>query len=286
MQPGAFLGIVTEPVPQSLTAQLKLAHGFGLVVSDVMPGSPAAEGGVQKFDVLTHFDDQQLVSPEQLAALTRSRKEGDNVTLTLRRHTEEQKVTVKLGERLMPVTRPLNRPDEFHRHAGQMQRSLDERTRQLQRRTREFQERMDRFQERLRDWQRNPGSGPAPEPPKLDLDGIVNAPPPPRDILNEVRPGGAPAVSVKRDGEKSTWSTAQARISVKDADGELEITSQGGRRVLTVKNQQGETTFSGGIDTKEQRRALPEPIRRKLEQVQVHTATSHAESSASPGSRR
>lgn len=51
---------------------------------------------------------------------------------------------------------------------------------------------------------------------------------------------------------------------MRDREGEVELGVQDGRRTLTARNPAGETTFTGPVDTPEQRNALPEPIREKL----------------------
>jgi hypothetical protein len=54
-------------------------------------------------DVLTKLDDQLLVNTDQLAALVRSKKPGDQVTLTLIRAGKGTKLTAKLIEKDIPI---------------------------------------------------------------------------------------------------------------------------------------------------------------------------------------
>lgn len=98
----AFLGVrVTEAAP-ALRHQLGLPARMGLVVEQVLPGSAAAEAGLQRYDVLQKLDDQLLINEEQLSVLVRSHKPGDSVTLTLFRDGKSQPITVKLAERELP----------------------------------------------------------------------------------------------------------------------------------------------------------------------------------------
>lgn len=103
----AYLGVVTRGAGPDIAAQLKLGEGFGLIVEDVLPESPAAAAGVQPNDLLRLLDDQLLVNPAQLEALVRRAGKDKEVTLTLLREGTEQKVTVKIGEKMMPVRRPM-----------------------------------------------------------------------------------------------------------------------------------------------------------------------------------
>ncbi|MBS0660220.1 MAG: PDZ domain-containing protein [Verrucomicrobia bacterium] len=98
-EPVSFLGVVTVPAAGALSEQLGLPPGFGLVVENVVPDSPAAAAGLKRYDILKTAGDQKLVSPDQLAALVRATKDGEEMTLTLLRKGKEEKVTAKLVKR-------------------------------------------------------------------------------------------------------------------------------------------------------------------------------------------
>src|SRR5260370_25006044 len=100
--PVTFLGVETSDVPHVVSEQLGLAKGFGLVVDYVVPDGPAAAAGVQQNDILKMLNDQILTEPDQLAKLVRSYSEGTNVTLTVLRKGQEQKITVKLTKKEVP----------------------------------------------------------------------------------------------------------------------------------------------------------------------------------------
>lgn len=97
----AFLGVTTQPVDESLTRQLGLVNGTGLIVRYVEPGSPAA-GKIEMHDVLRSFDGQILVNQEQLAVLVRTNKPGAAVSIELTRQAKPLTVSVKLAEKDMP----------------------------------------------------------------------------------------------------------------------------------------------------------------------------------------
>ena len=69
----------------------------------------------------------------------------------------------------------------------------------------------------------------------------------------------------------TTWNTANARVILKDSDGEIDVKSENGKRTLVAKNAKGERVFDGPIDTDEQRAKVPEPFRSKLEQIDTRT---------------
>src|SRR5207302_8013357 len=103
--PVTYLGVETSEVPSVLCDQLGIQKGFGLVVDYVVPDGPAAGAGVQQNDIIKMLNDQILTDPGQLSKLVRSYSEGTNVSLTLLRKGQEQKVTVKLAKKEVPRRR-------------------------------------------------------------------------------------------------------------------------------------------------------------------------------------
>lgn len=108
-----WLGVAVEEVPAAVRAQLPLPETQGLIISAVPEGSPAAACGLKEHDVLFKFDDQILMSPDQLAKLVRSKKEGDAVKLTILRAGKEQQIEAKLGGRAEIAEQP--RAMKIHR---------------------------------------------------------------------------------------------------------------------------------------------------------------------------
>jgi hypothetical protein len=103
---GAWLGLATAEAPDVLTSQLQLDPGVGLVVTYVATNSPAAKAGLQKNDVLTQFNGQELVHPMQLRRLVQVRKEGDTVRLTYYRAGKQDTVSVVLARSPEPAGWP------------------------------------------------------------------------------------------------------------------------------------------------------------------------------------
>jgi len=272
-KPTAFLGVVTAPVSAALGAQLGLPDGFGLVVEEVLPDSPASAAGMQRHDVLKLFNDQQLIDPGQFATLIRARGKDNEATITLLRQGQEQKVTVKIGERMLPDRKSFPVGEDLRRNLESLPGTVRE-SAPFRDVVKNFQERMREFQQRFQVWQKNPSAGPAPEVPQLEMIPENNFGPKPLDILRESRSGGAREVKVITPGTTSTWNTSQARVFFRDDTGEVELASENGHRTVTAKNARGEIIFAGPLDTEEQRRALPEEIRKKVEKMEVNTTAS------------
>src|SRR5437870_8524170 len=100
--PMTFLGVQTSQVPRVVNEQLGLPKGFGLVVDYVVPDSPSAAAGIQQNDILKMLNDQILIEPSQLRKLLQNFSEGTEVTLTVLRKGQEQKITVKLTKKEVP----------------------------------------------------------------------------------------------------------------------------------------------------------------------------------------
>lgn len=98
-----YLGANVAPVAAALADQLKLPAGVGLVVESVDPQSPADLAGIKAHDVLHKLGDQLLVNPQQLAALIRAAKPGEDAALQAIRQGAPTTLTAKLIARETPV---------------------------------------------------------------------------------------------------------------------------------------------------------------------------------------
>lgn len=109
-KPQPYLGIVTRQATPELSAQLRQPEGFGLIVEQVLPESPAKAAGLEQNDLLIRFDDQLLANSPQLEALVRRAGKDKETALTILRGGAEQKLTVKVGEKMLPEKRPVPVP--------------------------------------------------------------------------------------------------------------------------------------------------------------------------------
>jgi membrane-associated protease RseP (regulator of RpoE activity) len=73
--PSYRIGVTLAEADDTLRSQLKLASGEGLVVTDVLPDSPAAKAGIQRHDVLTKLDGKRLSSVEKINAQVQELKD-------------------------------------------------------------------------------------------------------------------------------------------------------------------------------------------------------------------
>ncbi|MEY2880004.1 MAG: hypothetical protein RLZZ15_2384 [Verrucomicrobiota bacterium] len=239
-----YLGVETAPVPAALTAQLGLAEGQGLVVNHVSPGSPAA-GALKTHDILLKLDDQILVEQRQLAVLIRGHKDGDEVTLTFLRGGKSATATVKLARHEVPkLSLTPGQPG-----ANIALRGLA---------TLHGPDGAQTFELPLGGLS---GQNSAEHVNRI-LSMIDGAPGVRR--MDIVRGAGAPgdrAVSV-------TVNTGHSVVVLDDDKGSLSLSLKDGQKQLVAKNAKGGEIFSGPVDTPEQRKALPEEVRARLEKLE------------------
>jgi hypothetical protein len=96
-----YLGIFTAPVPEVLAAQFPdlLSGGRGLVVTGVVPGSPADSAVVRKHDVLVSYQQEDVESEAMLRARIRGSRPGTEVQLAVLRSGKVQFLKASLGKR-------------------------------------------------------------------------------------------------------------------------------------------------------------------------------------------
>jgi S1-C subfamily serine protease len=92
------LGVSYAPVTPAIAAQLNTPAEHGAVVLNVEPGSPAAQAGLARGDIITEVDGEAVEGESDLTRLVDEHKPGDRVTLTLLRQGAEQEVQVTLGQ--------------------------------------------------------------------------------------------------------------------------------------------------------------------------------------------
>jgi serine protease Do len=93
------IGVRTQTVTPVLAAGLKLARDFGVVVSDVVPGSAAERVGLRTADLVLTLDGKPIENSRQLQVRLYRRLVGDVVTLGILRDGQTMEVPVAMTER-------------------------------------------------------------------------------------------------------------------------------------------------------------------------------------------
>ena len=81
----SLLGLDVLPITPELARQLNLRSTEGVVVARVEDGSPAAEAGVQRGDVIREVNRQRVNALTDFERITRDLKAGDKLTMRLQR---------------------------------------------------------------------------------------------------------------------------------------------------------------------------------------------------------
>ena len=99
-----WLGIETQPVDAALAETLGLDRPSGVLVTQVLPGSPAALAGLTARDVITKVDDVEVNDEPALNFRVATKGIGNNATLTYIRNGQPRSASVRL------VKEPNNAP--------------------------------------------------------------------------------------------------------------------------------------------------------------------------------
>ncbi len=237
--PAIFLGVETSQVPTVVSEQLGLSKGLGLVVEYVVPDSPAAAAGVQQNDILKMLNDQILIEPSQLRKLLQTFSDGADVTLTILRKGQEQKVTVKLTKKERPQRHSWTPGDKHEGHWD-----FDE--------TGDFGEEMQGLKEQLQE-QLGAQRGMIRGAVMKAHDAARRAREDARRAAREIR-----ILSQDHGALKATRiDLGNAQIVFSDDKGEMKVENVDGKKLLTAKDPQGKLLFSGPVETKEDRDKMP-----------------------------
>src|SRR5262245_25543848 len=247
--PVTYLGVDTSQVPTVVSDQLGLAQGFGLVVDYVAPNSPAAAAGVQQNDILKMLNDQILIEPSQLLKLLQTFSEGTDVTLTVLRKGQEQKLTVKLAKKEVPQRHSMF-PGGNHDWHWDFDATGD------------LSEQMQDLKEHLKE-QLGDQRGIIREAVTQAHEAARRARDDARRAADELRIFFEDNGAVKA----SKIDLGKAQIVFSDDKGELKLANVDGRKLLTVKDPQGKLVFSGPVETKEDLDKMPADVRQRYDRL-------------------
>jgi len=91
-----FLGVQTQALTPDLKERLGITVEQGVIVTDVVPNTPAAKAGLKSEDVITAIGDKAISRPEELREAVHQMEVGKEVTLKVFRGNEQLEVKTKL----------------------------------------------------------------------------------------------------------------------------------------------------------------------------------------------
>ena len=105
-----WLGITMNPVDHDLADKLQFEEPRGVVVEEVVQGSPAEKAGIQPRDIILEFDGEVVRDINHLRYTVAAKRVGKPIKLkVLRKGTQEKQLTVKLAERTAETVARANR---------------------------------------------------------------------------------------------------------------------------------------------------------------------------------
>ena len=239
-----FLGVSASTLPQKMSEQMDLPAGAHLSVDQVSPNSPAEQAGLRLYDVLLQLDDQILVNSSQLKALVRMKKPGDLITLKLLRKGEPKTLDVTLSETDIPII-----PRRNSRSFGDLDDFFSTS------RPRDFESLLPGLDPDLQDLlKRHMSTIPSISPFESPKDTPID----PENPLHG---------SQNQDIQTFSFSSQENFIVMSDEKGKLEFSQKDGKKYLKFQNSKGEVLYDGPVDSQEQRKNLPEFLRKKLQKI-------------------
>ncbi len=93
-----YLGARWQAINPNIAARYNLPAEWGVYLTDVLAGSPAAKAGLQRGDIIVKIGDTTLDESTSFLNVLYSYQPGQDVALVIMRGPSEQTLTVTLGE--------------------------------------------------------------------------------------------------------------------------------------------------------------------------------------------
>ncbi len=93
-----YLGVSIQEVKPELASVLGLKSGFGAMVSDVVPGSPADVAGIKAGDIVTLYDQMEIKAANELPKKVSLTPIGKEVEIQILRRNERKTFKVLIGD--------------------------------------------------------------------------------------------------------------------------------------------------------------------------------------------
>jgi serine protease Do len=90
-----WIGVVIQKITPEISKHLEITEDKGALVSKVMPGGPADEAGIKRYDVILSFDGKKIDEMNDLPRIVAATPVGKKVKVVVLRDGKEN--TVKIG---------------------------------------------------------------------------------------------------------------------------------------------------------------------------------------------
>ena len=93
-----YMGVSFQPINPEIAARYDLPAEWGVFITNVEPGSPASEAGIQDGDIITRVGDIALDETHSYVNALFSYQPGDQIPLVVVRDGQETELQITLGE--------------------------------------------------------------------------------------------------------------------------------------------------------------------------------------------
>jgi len=93
-----WLGVSIQPLTPELAKSFSAKDTKGVLISDVIPDSPAAKAGLKPGDILLEFDGKKVDAPTDLQRTVGLAQPGQDAKLKIWRDQNEKTIDLKIGE--------------------------------------------------------------------------------------------------------------------------------------------------------------------------------------------
>ena len=95
-----YLGIYLQDIDENLSRGLNVKQNSGVYVSEVIPDSPAAKGGLQDGDIIIEYDGEKMTKSGDLFNKVATTKVGKEVTVKYLRNGRERSTKITIEARV------------------------------------------------------------------------------------------------------------------------------------------------------------------------------------------
>ena len=260
------LGIVPGTVPQALVAQLELSGFPGVLLTKVVPDSPAAKAGLKENDVVVKLGDVSLSGPLSVTEALSEKMPGDKITAVFYRKGKRETTEITLDggtitaeeilaaqgdprtqSRIVPFSRPQAAPGGLSARPALPQRILD-----MQRMMDDFLKNASMEDARMDDIFNRMDLTPGAVQMLRSLQNLHQMPMPP---MGKVSGGGS--------------NTSTVRMT--DNNGTIVVSSSSRTgTTVHVTDTAGKVLYSGPYNTQEEKDAVPEAVRERLKNIETN----------------
>jgi serine protease Do len=93
----AYLGILLQPVDKELTEAMSLEKQEGILISDVVKGSPAEKAGLKQGDIILAYDNKLIKTMTKFRNEIAMMPPGSTITLTILRNGKKMQIAASMG---------------------------------------------------------------------------------------------------------------------------------------------------------------------------------------------